>query len=169
MPHESPLHSVHSLGRDEGSLSLNELTDLCTSLSKKVEEQKVKTTKARRKARIVLSEDEEDVEDSSKHERKISEIDKDPTISLVQPEQEMEHGVDIRSGEKGASEVSSANIVVTTTKPEPEKKTKKQLEQERLRHEEAVRLQEQLNEEETQRIARDTEIARQLHEEINKA
>ncbi|GJW22712.1 hypothetical protein Tco_0033334 [Tanacetum coccineum] len=36
MPHESPLHSVHSLGRDEGSLSLNELTVLCTSLSKKV-------------------------------------------------------------------------------------------------------------------------------------
>ncbi|GKB94603.1 hypothetical protein Tco_0980740 [Tanacetum coccineum] len=35
MPHESPLYSVHLLGRDEGSLSLNELTDLCTSLSKK--------------------------------------------------------------------------------------------------------------------------------------
>ncbi|GJX73467.1 hypothetical protein Tco_0312062, partial [Tanacetum coccineum] len=53
--------------------------------------------------------------------------------------------------------------------PKPEKKTKKQLEQERLGHEEAVRLQEQLNEEETQRIARDAKIARQLHEEINKA
>ncbi|GJX13814.1 hypothetical protein Tco_0205572 [Tanacetum coccineum] len=52
---------------------------------------------------------------------------------------------------------------------EPEKKTKKQLEQERLGHEEVVRFQEQLNEEETQRIARDAEIARQLHEEINKA
>ncbi|GJY51029.1 hypothetical protein Tco_0441876, partial [Tanacetum coccineum] len=35
MPHESPLQSVHSLGRDEGSLSLNELMDLCTLLSKK--------------------------------------------------------------------------------------------------------------------------------------
>ncbi|GJR69799.1 hypothetical protein Tco_0015864 [Tanacetum coccineum] len=93
MPHESPLYSVHSLGLDEGSVSLNELTDLCTSLSKKIGalenelqqtkktystaitklilrvkklEQKVKTTKARRRARIVLSEDEVDVEDSSK-------------------------------------------------------------------------------------------------------
>ncbi|GJR78831.1 putative ribonuclease H-like domain-containing protein [Tanacetum coccineum] len=93
MPHESPLHSVYSLRRDEGSLSLSELTDLCTSLSKKVEglesqlkqtkqtystaltklilrvkklEQKVKTTKVRRRARIVLSEDKENVEDSSK-------------------------------------------------------------------------------------------------------
>ncbi|GKG54656.1 hypothetical protein Tco_0560311, partial [Tanacetum coccineum] len=36
MPHESPIHSVHSLRRNEGSLSLNELTDLYTSLSKKV-------------------------------------------------------------------------------------------------------------------------------------
>ncbi|GKD93480.1 hypothetical protein Tco_1373317 [Tanacetum coccineum] len=115
-------------------LKLKDNGGVTTLMGVKKLEQKVKTTKARRKARIVLSEDEEDVEDSSKHERKISEIDKDPTISLVQPEQEMEHGVgiakeitwfqdvdveikeknNIRSGEKGASEVSSANIVVTT-------------------------------------------------------
>ncbi|GKA37197.1 hypothetical protein Tco_0723762 [Tanacetum coccineum] len=251
MPHESPLHSVHSLGRDEGSVSLNELTNLYTSLYKKVGslenklhqtkktystaitklilkvkklEQKVKTTKARRRARIILLEDEEDVEDSSKQGRKISDIDKDPNISLVQDkgltwfqnadaeikeknsadteiileeEQPIELVENIGSGKKGASEVSTTNIAVTTakvstaaenlvyirrsaekkkdkgkgimTEPEPEKKTKKQLEQERLGHEEAVRLQEQLNEEETQRIARDAEIARQLHEEINKA
>ncbi|GKB25418.1 hypothetical protein Tco_0864819, partial [Tanacetum coccineum] len=217
---------------------------LCTSLSKKVGalenelqqtkktystaitklisrvkklEQKVKTTKARRRARIVLSEDEEDVEDSSKQGRKISAIDKDPTISLVQPEQEMEHDVgiveemtwfqdvdaeikeknsadteiileeeqptelveDIGSGEKGASEVSTTNIAVTTaevstaniavTTAEPEKKIKKQLEQERLGHEEALRLQEQLNEEKTQRIARDAKIAKQLQEEYDRA
>ncbi|GJY45893.1 hypothetical protein Tco_0434956 [Tanacetum coccineum] len=88
MPHESPLHSVHSLVRDEGSLSLNELIDLCTSLSKKVEvkklEQKVKTTKARRRARIILSEDEVDVEDPSKQMRSlIEELDMDAGISLV--------------------------------------------------------------------------------------
>ncbi|GKD23388.1 hypothetical protein Tco_1225091 [Tanacetum coccineum] len=47
-----------------------------------------------------------------------------------------------------------------------QKKTKKQLEQERLRHEEAIRLQEQINEEERQRIARDSKIAKQLQEEI---
>ncbi|GKG14968.1 hypothetical protein Tco_0354568, partial [Tanacetum coccineum] len=33
MPYELPLQSVHSLGRDEGSLSLHELTDLCASLT----------------------------------------------------------------------------------------------------------------------------------------
>ncbi|GJY03428.1 hypothetical protein Tco_0369368 [Tanacetum coccineum] len=41
-----------------------------------------------------------------------------------------------------------------------QKKTQKQLEQERLGHEEAIRLQEQINEEERQRIARDAKIAK---------
>ncbi|GJZ75571.1 hypothetical protein Tco_0640036 [Tanacetum coccineum] len=41
-----------------------------------------------------------------------------------------------------------------------QKKTKKQLDQERLGHEEAKRLQEQINEEERQKIARDAEIAK---------
>ncbi|GKC26411.1 hypothetical protein Tco_1033705, partial [Tanacetum coccineum] len=197
MPYESPLHSVHSLRRDEGSSSLKELTDLCTSLSKKVEG--------------LESEDEDAPDYSSKQGRKISDIDEDPNISLVQDEgmtwfqdadaeiqeknsadteillQEEEPTKlveDQGSGEKGEKEVSTtaANLVYIKrsaekkkdkgkgimTEPEPEKKTKKQLKQERLVHEEDVRLQEQLNEEETQRIARDAKIARQLHEEINK-
>ncbi|GKA91046.1 hypothetical protein Tco_0812916 [Tanacetum coccineum] len=48
-----------------------------------------------------------------------------------------------------------------------QKKTKKQLEQERLGHEEAIRLQEHINEEERQRIARDAEKAKQLQEEFD--
>ncbi|GKE55947.1 hypothetical protein Tco_1495132, partial [Tanacetum coccineum] len=56
MPHESPLHSVHSLGCNEGSLSLNELTDLCTSLSKKVEglESELKQTYSAALAKLIL-------------------------------------------------------------------------------------------------------------------
>ncbi|GJW54391.1 hypothetical protein Tco_0098476 [Tanacetum coccineum] len=50
-----------------------------------------------------------------------------------------------------------------------QKKTKKQLEQERLGREKAIRLQEQINEEERQRIARDAEIAKQLQEEFDRA
>ncbi|GJS54129.1 hypothetical protein Tco_0627491 [Tanacetum coccineum] len=50
-----------------------------------------------------------------------------------------------------------------------QKKIKKQLEQERLSHEAAIRLQEQVNEEERQRIARDAKIAKQLQEEIDTA
>ncbi|GKD21077.1 hypothetical protein Tco_1222780, partial [Tanacetum coccineum] len=90
MPYELPLHSVHLLGRDEGSLSLNELTDLFTSLSKKVEvkklEQIVKASKSRRMVRVVESDDEEDLEDPSKHGRSlIEELGMDVGISLVPP------------------------------------------------------------------------------------
>ncbi|GKA48367.1 hypothetical protein Tco_0741325 [Tanacetum coccineum] len=111
MPHDSPLPRVHSLGSDEGSLTLNELTVLCTSLSKKVEslesdlkqtkqtygaaytklimkvkklEHKVKSIKARRKVRLVISDDEDDLEDPSKQGRKIAQIDEDEGITLVQ-------------------------------------------------------------------------------------
>ncbi|GKB13678.1 hypothetical protein Tco_0847601 [Tanacetum coccineum] len=88
MPYDSTLLMVHSLGSNEGSLTLNKLTVLCTSLSKKVEslesdlkktkqtygasytklimkvkklEHKVKSIKARRKARLVISDDEDDL------------------------------------------------------------------------------------------------------------
>ncbi|GKC78103.1 hypothetical protein Tco_1128877 [Tanacetum coccineum] len=50
-----------------------------------------------------------------------------------------------------------------------QKKSKKQLEQERLSHEEAIRLQEQIDEDERKRIARDAKIAKQLQEEYDKA
>ncbi|GJZ31088.1 hypothetical protein Tco_0576135 [Tanacetum coccineum] len=253
MPHESPLHSVHSLGRDEGSLSLSELTVLCTNLSNKVTsleaelaqtkqtygtaltklikkvkklEQTVKSTQARRRFRIVVSDDEEGLEDPSKQGRKITEIDQDPSISLVQDEGTswIQEDIEIQekisddtevvleeeeptelvedqgSGEKGEKEVSTvgaehstvilevstaaANLVYIRRSAQKrkdkgkaimeedesvQKKTKKQLEQERLGHEEAIRLQEQIDEEERQRIARDAEIAKQLQEEINKA
>ncbi|GKF90554.1 hypothetical protein Tco_0274255, partial [Tanacetum coccineum] len=109
-PHDSPLLRVYTLESDEGSLQQNELMDLVTKLTDRVEvlendmqqtkkvycfaltnlilrvkklEKKVKTNKGRRRARIVISEDEDAKDDSFKQVRKISEIDKDPTISLV--------------------------------------------------------------------------------------
>ncbi|GKC20830.1 hypothetical protein Tco_1022980 [Tanacetum coccineum] len=111
---------------DEGSLQQNELMDLVTKLTDRVEvlendmqqtkkvyssaltklilrvkklEKTVETNKARRRARIVISEDKDAEEDSSKQGRKISEIDKDPTISLVQPEQDMEYDFDVSTAE----------------------------------------------------------------------
>ncbi|GJU91770.1 hypothetical protein Tco_1304193 [Tanacetum coccineum] len=111
MPHDSPLLGVHSLRSDEGSMTLNELTILCTILSKKVEtlesdlkqtkltygaaytklimkvkklEHKVKSSKARRKVRLVVSKDEDELEDPSKQGRKISQIDEGEGITLVQ-------------------------------------------------------------------------------------
>ncbi|GJQ96645.1 hypothetical protein Tco_0007784 [Tanacetum coccineum] len=99
-PHDSPLHVVHSHGSDEGSLKLNELMNLVTKLSdrigvleaiiwmkdkktyssaytklilrvKKLESQ-IKIGKARRQARVVLSDDEVFKDDSSKQGRKLS-------------------------------------------------------------------------------------------------
>ncbi|GJW07082.1 putative reverse transcriptase domain-containing protein [Tanacetum coccineum] len=51
------------------------------------------------------------------------------------------------------------------TESEPKKKSKKELEQERLSFAEAIRLEEQMNEEQRAQIARDEEIARQWDEE----
>ncbi|GJU68867.1 ribonuclease H-like domain-containing protein [Tanacetum coccineum] len=78
----------------------------------------------------------------------IEELDLDVEISLVPP-----HDAEIQK---------KINESV-------QKKSKKQLEQERLSHEEAIRLQEQIDEEERKRIARDAKIAKQLQEEYDKA
>nr|GFA26430.1 hypothetical protein [Tanacetum cinerariifolium] len=49
-------------------------------------EHKVKRSQHRRRERVVISDDEEDLEDPSKQGRKIAEIDENPSISLVQDE-----------------------------------------------------------------------------------
>ncbi|GKA21414.1 hypothetical protein Tco_0701403, partial [Tanacetum coccineum] len=100
------------MGRDKGSLSLNELTVLCTSLSKKVEsmkselkqtkqtfhaaltklikrvkklEQTIKISQARRRAKVVISDTEEDEEDPSKQGRRRI----DDTQISDQPEEQL--------------------------------------------------------------------------------
>ncbi|GKD52580.1 hypothetical protein Tco_1281556 [Tanacetum coccineum] len=82
-------------------------------------EKKVKTNKSRRRARIVISEDEDAEEDSSKQGRKISNIDKDPTISLVHPEQDMEYDFDVSTTEG----FTTASVPVTTASATPEVST----------------------------------------------
>ncbi|GJR36084.1 putative ribonuclease H-like domain-containing protein [Tanacetum coccineum] len=61
LPYDSPLPRVHLLGSDEGNMTLRELIVLCTTLSKKVKmlEKEVKLNKARRRAKIVVSDDED--------------------------------------------------------------------------------------------------------------
>ncbi|GJZ18253.1 hypothetical protein Tco_0554376 [Tanacetum coccineum] len=238
-PHDSPLHAVHSHGSDEGSLKLNELMNLVTKLSdrigvleadlmktkktyssaytklilrvKKLESQ-IKIGKARRQARVVLSDDEDIADDSSKQGRKLSDAEvqdkasneTEPVIQDVTPTEVIQ---DQESSEKGSAEVSTAGAkqgtaseevpivstaevnlstaggTVTYTRrsaekrsrqdkgkaimieSEPKKKSKKELEQERLSFAEAIRLEEQMNEEQRAQIARDEEIARQWDEE----
>ncbi|GKB06399.1 putative ribonuclease H-like domain-containing protein [Tanacetum coccineum] len=208
MPHDSPLPRVNTLGSDEGSMQLQELMALCINLSNKVEslqtdlkqtkqiygtpftklikkvkklEKTVKNSKARRKSRLVVSDDEENLEDPSKQGRKIVEIDQHPNISLVQHDAEVqgrhEHDMEsdfeftaaeeVYTAEKGVSTAELVSIVgasVSTASASLAKdkdkaiieeaetiqtKTKLQQEQERLGYEAALRLQEQLDEEES--------------------
>ncbi|GJU86001.1 putative ribonuclease H-like domain-containing protein [Tanacetum coccineum] len=139
-PNKSPLHAVHSHESDEGRLKLNELTDLVTKLFdrigvleddlkttkqtyssaftklilrvKKLEAQ-IKIRKARRRARIVHSDDEDIADDSSKQGRKLSDAEvqekasneTEPVIQDVTPTEVIQ---DQESSKKGQSEVSTA-------------------------------------------------------------
>ncbi|GKF28579.1 hypothetical protein Tco_0094921 [Tanacetum coccineum] len=184
-PYDLPLPGGHTPGSDEGCMTLNELTVLCTQFLTKVAsleqdlkhiktvysnaytklimmvrklEHKVKSRQPKRRARVVISDTEEDLEDPSKQGRRIAEIDQNPYISLVQ-----------NKGTSWIQENADKGKAIMKEDESVQKKTKKQLEQERLGHEEAIRLQEQVNEEERQRIARDAEIAKQLQEEFDRA
>ncbi|GKA57708.1 hypothetical protein Tco_0756896, partial [Tanacetum coccineum] len=100
MPHELPLYSVHSLRRDEGSLSLSELTKV-----KKLE-QTLKSTQARRRIRIVVSDDEEGtswIQEDIETQEKIS----DDTEVVLKEEEPTKLVEDQGSGEKGEKEVST--------------------------------------------------------------
>ncbi|GKC97762.1 hypothetical protein Tco_1168037 [Tanacetum coccineum] len=151
MPHDLPLPRVNTLGSDEGNMTLQELMVLCTTLSKKVEsletdlkhtkltygaaytklikkvkklENKVNSSQARRRARIIVSDDKDDFEDPSKQGRKIAGIDQDPTISLVQHDAEIqgrhEHDMefdfdlDAAKGVSTGKPVSTVSAAVTT-------------------------------------------------------
>ncbi|GJV87548.1 hypothetical protein Tco_1531486 [Tanacetum coccineum] len=230
IPQYSPLPRVNILGSDEGSMTLQELMVFYTTLSKKVKiletdlkqtkltygaaytklikkvkklKNKVKSSQARRRARIIVSDDEDDLEDPSKQGRKIDEIDQDPTISLVQLDAEIqgrhEHDMEFNFDLDAAKDVSTVEKDVSTAKPvstsstavttasvatstakdkgkakideseseseTAQTKTKMQQEQERLGYEAAVRLQVELEKEESQRIAREHEAASSINVE----
>ncbi|GJS37702.1 putative ribonuclease H-like domain-containing protein [Tanacetum coccineum] len=146
VPHDLPLPRVNTLGSDEGSMTLQELMVFCTTLSKKVDrleidlkqtkqlygatytrlikkakklEKTVKSSQARRRAKIVVSNDEDDLEDPSIQGRKIDEIDQDPGISLVQHDAAIQgryrHDMDFDFDFDTAKEVSTAEKDVRLT------------------------------------------------------
>ncbi|GJR59628.1 hypothetical protein Tco_1501790 [Tanacetum coccineum] len=247
-PHDLPLYAVHSHGSDEGSLKLQELMNLITTLSdrigvleadltkikktysfaytklilrvKKLEAQ-IKVGKVRRHTQVVLSDTEVGEDDSSKQGRKFSnegvqddegvhEKASTDTEIFVQEVTPTEVIQDQEGSEKVSDEVSTAGLkkgpvseevpTVSTAEAtlstaggtvtysrrsaekrsrkdkgkailieeEPKKKSKKDLEQEQLSYAEAIRLEEQMNEEQRAQIARDEEIARQWDEEERK-
>ncbi|GJZ45443.1 hypothetical protein Tco_0593039 [Tanacetum coccineum] len=188
-PHDSPLHAVHSHGSDEGSLKLQELMNLVNTLSdrigvleadllktkktyssaytklilrvKKLESQ-IKIGKARKQTRVVISDDEA--------------FGVTPTKVI----QESRRG----KSEKVSDEVNTAvfkkvqlgNNVPTKDKVKSHhdkeelrrKSTKWTLNKTDKVYAEAIRLEEQMNEEQRAQIARDKEIARQWDEKERK-
>ncbi|GKA23285.1 retrovirus-related pol polyprotein from transposon TNT 1-94 [Tanacetum coccineum] len=216
-PYDSPLLRVNTLGSDEGSMTLQELMVLCTTLSKKVEslEADLKQTKQVYGAaytKLIMK------------GRMIEEIDQDAGVTLVTPtqgEDQPEDQLGVLSAAKiladaaktnvhtytrrrravstSSGGISTANRMFSTAEesvstagmvqkvniniPSPVvikdkgkckmeesedeqiKRTKLQQEQDRLGHEAAVRLQEELDEEERQRMARVHEAAQSFTEE----
>ncbi|GKC57448.1 hypothetical protein Tco_1085046 [Tanacetum coccineum] len=184
-------------------------------------EKTIKTSQARRRAKIVDSDDDMASEDSSKHGRMIEEIDQDVGVTLVTPtkvssqEDQPKDQLGVLSATKvlvdaarvhtysirrravstGSGGVSTASRILSTasmiqqvniiilsssatkdkgkaimTKSEPEQTTTKlKQRQERASYKAAIRLQEHLDQEESQRIARDAEVAQRLQEEIDAA
>ncbi|GJU57973.1 hypothetical protein Tco_1235739 [Tanacetum coccineum] len=89
----------------------------------------------------------------------IEELDMDADISLVPPHAEIQEKISDET--EVLLEEEEATEIVQDQGSE--------VQEERLGHEEAIRLQEQINKEERKRIARDAEIAKQLQEEYDKA
>ncbi|GJS44399.1 hypothetical protein Tco_0569442 [Tanacetum coccineum] len=176
MPYDSPLPGGHIHGSDKGRVKHDELMELVTKLSdrvvameedlkqtkktystaltklvlkvKKLEKQ-VRSSKARRRARIVLSEDEDAAEDPSKQGRKISHIDTNPTISLVQDEGTSWFQEDVETQEKNREEYYYAGRneeLERKVQEEEQAKAMAEQEEERINFEAALELQRQLNE-----------------------
>ncbi|GJX83156.1 hypothetical protein Tco_0332637 [Tanacetum coccineum] len=81
----------------------------------------------------------------------------------------LSRGYTLGSGDDSLKLMEFVQNCVTCTASATPEKSKKQLQEERLGYEEAIRLQEHIDEEERKRIARDAEIAKQLQEEYDKA
>ncbi|GJT98891.1 hypothetical protein Tco_1094409 [Tanacetum coccineum] len=179
MPHDSPLPRVNTLGRDEGSMQLQELMALCTKLSNKVESLEIDLKQTKQ---IYGT-------DFTKLIKKVKKLEKTVKTSQARRKVQGRHEHDMESDfeftaaeevcstEKGVSTaelVSTVGASVSTASASPAKdkgkaiieeaetiqiKTKLQQEQERLGYEAALRLQEQLDKEERQRITKVHEAA----------
>ncbi|GJW42066.1 putative ribonuclease H-like domain-containing protein [Tanacetum coccineum] len=167
-PHDSPLHAVYSHGSDEGSLKLQELMNLITTLSDRIRQ--------RDKLRVVLSDNEVLVKkilpnsggsSLMKCFKKKASTDTEIFIQEVTPTFRYWSKVNLstaggtvtytrRSAEKRSRQDKGKAIMI---EEEPKKKSKKDLEQERLSYAKAINFEEQLKKEQRAQIARDEEIA----------
>ncbi|GJU48543.1 hypothetical protein Tco_1218098 [Tanacetum coccineum] len=198
-----------------GSIAQTRSERVPTSPLKKLEKT-VKSNQARRRVKIVVSDDEANLEDSSKQGRMIEEIDEDAGVTLVTPtqgEDQPEDQLEVLSAAKVLADAAKTNVHTYTrrkrtvstgsggiytasrlfstaeesvstadesmpvstagkgkgkmeeSEDEQIKRTKLQQKQDRLGHEASVGLQDELNEEERQRMARVHKAAQSFTEE----
>ncbi|GKA83469.1 ribonuclease H-like domain, reverse transcriptase, RNA-dependent DNA polymerase [Tanacetum coccineum] len=123
-PHDSPLHAVHSHGSDEGSLKLNELTNLVTKLSDRIgvledDLRKTKKTYSSPFTKLILR-----VKKLEARGRKLSDAEvqekasteTEPFIQEVTPTEVIQ---DQGSNEKRSAEVSTAGATKGTASEVP--------------------------------------------------
>ncbi|GJR92782.1 hypothetical protein Tco_0264956 [Tanacetum coccineum] len=183
MPYDSPIHVVHSHGSAEGSVQQHDLMVLVTKLNDRIDrlekdlmqkkktysttltklvlrvkklDSKLKSGKARRKAKIIPQEEE------------VHEKPSDETEVLVQEETLTEIIEEHGSGDKGEMEISTTNIQVSIASPPKlsidEELARKLEEEERIRFnvEQEARA---LQEEEEKRL--NLEAARELQRQLD--
>ncbi|GJX00702.1 hypothetical protein Tco_0184615 [Tanacetum coccineum] len=112
-PNESLFHVVHSHGSDEGSLKLNELTNLVTKLSERIgvledDLKKIKQTYSSTFTKLILRVKKLEYQVKT---GKARQIDKDPNTYFAQDD-EVVHDQD--TTEEGQQEDSTVGIIVST-------------------------------------------------------
>nr|GEX88685.1 hypothetical protein [Tanacetum cinerariifolium] len=172
-PHDSPLPGGHTPRSDEGSLTLNELTVLFTPTKVSSQEDQYEDQLGILSAAKILA-DADRVHTYSGRRKTVSTASR---IISTAEETVSADGVSMQVSTAGMVQESTSSPRATKdkgkeimTESEPKQTTTKLRErQERAGYEAAIRLQEQQDEEENQRIARDPEIAQRLQEEIDAA
>ncbi|GKB85753.1 hypothetical protein Tco_0958025 [Tanacetum coccineum] len=173
-PHDSPLHAVHSHGSDEGSLKLQELMNLINTLSDRIgvleaDLTKTKQTYSSAYTKLILRVKKLEAQ------IKVGKARETNSRGLKKKNVKASDDVYVLSGKKKDTASEESSTVSTAEdkeklliEEEPKKKSKKEIEQERLSYAEAIRLEEQMHDEQRAQIARDAEIARQWDEEEKK-
>ncbi|GKC74578.1 hypothetical protein Tco_1120461 [Tanacetum coccineum] len=116
-PHESPFHAVHSHESDEGSLKLQELTNLVSQLSARIgvletDLKKTKLIYSSAFTKLILRIPDKETE---VHDKEVQEKASDETKLVVQDETPTKVLQDQESSEKGQSAVSTARATGTAS------------------------------------------------------
>ncbi|GJR88688.1 putative ribonuclease H-like domain-containing protein [Tanacetum coccineum] len=181
-PHDSPLHVVHSHGSEEGSLKLQELMNVINTLSDRVGALEADLTKTKKTyssayTKLILRvkkleaqgrnfstegvQDDEGVHEKASNDTELFVQEVTPTELIQDQEASGKASDEVSTAGKKRGPISEEVPTVSTAEgkailieEEPKKKSKKDIEQEQLSFAEAIRLEEQMHEEQRAQIAR---------------